>query len=308
MAARSSCTHLTWSEAKTRAGEGSGGGGKKKAGPKMSHDQILCEKIIKKAGYSKEKDKIADRQAARVARKEMEYIQKVENKRKEEKERKLLEQIVKPYEQARDQMKESAQQRQHEANIPTISVHDFDLQEELKVEELRVIVECKRTQLDELLALEAIYMDQDIFLISEACQVGELREKMEELNEGEETALRSIAQYPPISFSLQLIIHDPNGGDLEACLLLNVEYPLVYPERDTTPIFEVIYCMVTDMTKVCSANKPLKSSGYFQKPQLLDAMKSEAQTILPYPCVYEVVATWLPEHLFSDFIDFNIRQ
>ncbi len=52
MAARNSCTHITWGEAKSK--DNPGGNGKKVKAPpkKLPHNQILAAKIMAKNGFS----------------------------------------------------------------------------------------------------------------------------------------------------------------------------------------------------------------------------------------------------------------
>ena len=295
MAARKSCTHLTWAEAKAKVG-GSSGGKVKKPAPKTSHDKILAAKIIQKNGQS-EQDKIADRQAARRARRDEERAKVREEKRKEEREQQLLEQIVRPSDQAREKMAELARQLQFKTEISK-----KDAPTGLGMSELTTIAECKQIQLDEMMALEAIYMGTDTFLVSTQCQLEELQEKMEQLDWDDETALRAVAQHSPIYFSLQLTIDNPDDGGHVASLLLGVELPALYPSQEVPPTLKVEYFMLTDKNMVCSANKPLTSLGYLLQPNFDDAIQAEARAIVPDPCIYELADTWLTENLFNEYI------
>lgn len=296
MAARKSCTHMTWSEAKAKAGD-NGGGGKKKVAKKVPHDKILADKIIAKGTNQSEKDRIAGRQAARRARKDEERAILLEEKRREEKEKQRLEQVVKPHEQAIEKMAELAREQQRRKHNEGNTINSSSLSQ------LQEIAECKQIQLDELLALEAIFMDTETFLVAEECQLDELREKMDALDDSDGLSLKAIARHPPVSFKLQHTIDDPDGGDLVANILLHVELPALYPlKENVAPKFEIVFFMLTDKTMVCSANKPLESLGYLEESRFMDSIKAEAQMLLPDPCIYELSSTWLPENIFGKFI------
>lgn len=296
MAARKSCTHLTWAEAKAKVGDGKQGkSGKKTITKNVPHGKILADKIITKQQPS-EKDKIADRQAARKARKDEERAKKIEERRREEKEQQRLEAVVKPYEQSLERMTALSEKIQKEMQTEGVSETIYDL------DVLRTIAECKQSQLDELMALEAMFTDEE-FRISEWCDLENLRKKIEEHDEADETSLRSIAQHPPVSFTFQTAVdNDEAGRSLVAHLLMKVQFPNLYPLKDEKPSFVVSYFMVTDQTTVCNANKPLESLGCLDESNLIDAIDGEAENLLPYPCIYEIASTWLPENLFSKFI------
>ncbi|CAJ1949857.1 unnamed protein product [Cylindrotheca closterium] len=299
MAARKSCTHLTWSEAKAKSGEGNGKGGKKTVAKNVSHGKILADKIIMKQQPSKQ-NKISDRQAARKARKEEERAKKIEEKRREEKEQQLLQAVVKPHHQSLERMRmtASALSKKIQQEKPKEAREEFNYNE---IDILKTIADCKQSQLDEILALEAMCTN-DEFRISEGCELENLRNKMEALDETDETSLRSIARHPPISFTLQMTVEDEAPYDLAAHVLMSLEFPNLYPLDGAKPRFKVLYFMITDKTAVCNANKPLESLGFLDESNLIDCIESEVETLLPYPCVYEITSTWLPDNLFSKFI------
>eukprot|EP00980_Cylindrotheca_fusiformis_P011416 scaffold2644_cov129-Cylindrotheca_fusiformis.AAC.6 len=297
MAARKSCTHMTWSEAKAKSGEGKAGG-KKKAAKKVSHDKLLADKIIAKGNNQSESDRIAGRQAARRARKDEERAKILEEKRMAEKEQQRQEQVVKPYEQAAEKMASLAREHRQRMQAGATDEHSS-----YAFEDLKEIAECKQIQLDEILALEAIFMDTEAFQMAEACQIDELREKMNAFDDSDDVSLRSIARHPPIAFSLQHTIDDPDGSDLVANMLLHVELPPFYPlKQRAAPNFEIGYFMLTDKTMVCSANKPLETLGFLEESSFIDAIKAEAQMLLPDPCIYELSSAWPQDQLFEKFI------
>mmetsp|Transcript_1715 Transcript_1715/g.3914 ORF Transcript_1715/g.3914 Transcript_1715/m.3914 type:complete len:333 (-) Transcript_1715:2600-3598(-) len=332
MAARKSCTKLTWSEAKNKVGESSGGQGKKKpnglVGTK-NHATHQAQKIISKGDNRSQSDKIKDRQAARLARKDAERQAYLNAQREEEKERAQLEQLVRPYDLAVERLDNIANDEQ-DNNInrkaksstttddPNNTLADLDLDQ---------VCECRQMQLDEILALEAIYDGADMEPLSflTASKLEDHRKTIEEwqLDESNEELKKTVRDLPPISFTLKLILENDgddvsnNGPSLEllaseselACLmLLKVTFPPLYPLYEgQTPYFEVVDFMVVDKTSVCNKNKPLESIGRLQEDEFIEALKSQALELHGMPCVYEIVATWLPEegNIFSSFIILN---
>jgi len=332
MAARKSCTKLTWSEAKNKVGESSGGQGKKKpnglVGTK-NHATHQAQKIISKGDNRSQSDKIKDRQAARLARKDAERQAYLNAQREEEKERAQLEQLVRPYDLAVERLDNIANDEQ-DNNInrkaksstttddPNNTLADLDLDQ---------VCECRQMQLDEILALEAIYDGADMEPLSflTASKLEDHRKTIEEwqLDESNEQLKKTVRDLPPISFTLKLILENddvlskgPSSESSEseseselACLmLLKVTFPPLYPLYESqTPYFEVVDLMVVDKTSVCNKNKPLESIGRLQEDGFIEALKSQALELHGMPCVYEIVATWLPEegNFFSSFIILN---
>lgn len=298
MAARKSCTKLTWDEAKAKVGGSNAYTEKKKPIPKnINHGDALTAKVIAKNGASQQ-ELSQHKSLLKKARREEERAAAAAAKREEERERERADQVVKPHEQARERLKELALQQVVAFLAPETSsttTNDFDLSE------MKQIAECKQMQLDEIMALEAIFADTEEFLVSEASNLEDLREKIEEyqMDEEKEVLLRSVAEHPPVSLYLQLTLD--GDIDLVASVLLHVTYPQLYPLGGSTPHYEIDYFMVTDRTAVCSADKPLESLAYLEETALRDALKTESGQILPDPCVYEVAVSWLSDNLF-DFV------
>jgi hypothetical protein len=273
----------------------------------------LAAKILSKHGGTQE-DIIKDRQANRLARRDAERVAVSEAKRQEAKKLELLAQVVKPYDQAQQHMRELAKEWQQTKAFQTDDdeVGSSSTSSSTNIDEWKQIAESKQMQLDELLALEAIYDagddddTGDTFLVHSSCRLEELREQVEEyMDDQNETVLKSIVQdYPPLSFCLQLIMEDPTNDDMAAFLLLQVTLPSHYP-LEKTPIFQVLLFVLTDKTMECSSNKPLESLAYLQGEALTEALSTEAQLLVPDPSVYEVAATWLSEHLF-DYVTMGI--
>ena len=125
---------------------------------------------------------------------------------------------------------------------------------------------------------------------------------MDDFDESDETCLRSIARHPPVAFSLKVTVENEEASDVVAHMLVHIQFPNLYPMEEAVPRFKVAYFMVTDKTTICSSNKPLESLAFLDESRLLDAIATEAESLLPYPCVYEIISTWLPENLFSRFV------
>ncbi|KAL3945689.1 MAG: hypothetical protein SGBAC_000257 [Bacillariaceae sp.] len=265
MAARNSCTKITWSEAKAKVGEGKGKGGKKVVPKNVSHGKILADKIISKQQPS-ENVKISNRQAARRARKDEELAKKIEEKRREEKTLQQLQAVVKPHEQSLERMASLSKQIQREKKEEPIEEKNS-----FGIDLLKKIAACKQSQLDEIMALEAMCTEEE-FHVSEGCELDNLRNKIEELEESDEASLRSIARHPPISFTLQIVIEDEAPPDLVAHVLMSVVFPNSYPLDDAKPRFKVSYFFVTDKKAVCNANKPLESLGFLDESNLNDSI------------------------------------
>jgi hypothetical protein len=292
MAARNSCTHITWAEAKGKSGVGGAGGKKKTLKTQVTHDQALTAKIIAKNSAPPE----FNQAELRRARKHEAKTASLARKRAEERElEKQQQDVIQPYEEAKKRMLDVALERQEEeAKETSGSSSTADLSQ------MQQIVQCKEMQLDEIMALEAIFVDTQDFLVLTACNADELRTKIEEWQDDEENEalLRSVVDHPALSFSLQLSIDSTDETDLVASLLLQVTLPPSYPEAGL-PNFEVAYFMVTDCTAVCSADKPLESLAHLKEEELLTTLSEQAQEIVPDPCVYELATMWLTDNVFE---------
>jgi hypothetical protein len=309
MAARNSCTHLTWEQAKNANGD-SAGGLKKKKGEKpkkLGH----TEKIIAKNGVTKEqlaKEKSIIKQEKRLEGK----LSLIAEKRAEERRQQLQIPKIKPHEQAQKKMSELALKHQTET-APTKS---FARNDGSDLSELQMICQCKEMQLSELMALEAMFADTEEYFVADSSELESLQEKMEayQADEENETALRAVANHPPISIILQLAVPDDNQtmteGVLEliTSLLLRVTLPPTYPlapeTPESSPHFEVVYFMCADNLEEVNADKPIESMAFLDELQLLEAMQKECQLLLPDLSVYEVGFTWLCENL-TNYLSLN---
>lgn len=312
MAARNSCTHITWSEAKNKD-PGGGNGKKAKAPPKKQpHNQILAAKILAKNGFSAGDE----RKIQKAYRKQEGKAVAASAKHEEEREVKRLASLqeVRPYEQAKQKLFELALELQQKPLPPlplpestlTLTLTDSD-SNAIELDELTKIAECKEMQINEILSLEAM-MPED-FLVSTASNVPELQQKLDALNEtdpGDETLLCSIAKHPPVSFILKLEIDeqsnttDLSNGEMElvTLILLRVTPSPLYPSS-APPRWDFESVMVIDKLAMCSADKPLESLAFLDEKRLQQALLDKAEEILPYPCVYELGVTWLSEQVFE---------
>ena len=322
MAARKSCTHLTWAEAKAKTGQASVGGTKKNKQflRKQDHGQVLAAKVIAKhhgghdAVETKRLEKAYRKQEEKMAAKAAERQQLVQEKRR------LATQQVRPYERAQERLAqilhELQEQGEDKESSATLDNAAQGIEEEHGVEALEQIAECRQMQVDEIMALQAM-MEQDKFVLSKACQFTQLQEKLEQraYDENDQELCLSIAQHPSLSFYMLLHVDDDNNVlaeatetsmTLNATLILRVSLPPFYlrssetATSSPTPHFDFIQVMVTDKQALCSADKPLESLAWLDETAILDAMTLHAkQELLPYPCVYELAETWLSEHLFE---------
>lgn len=307
MAARKSCTHLTWGEAKAKSGLVNATAKKKPIPKNINHGDALTAKIISKNGASQQ-DLNQHRSLVRKAKREEERALQIAAKRDEERERERAEQVVKPYEQAQCRLQELAMELSTTASLAP-APEQSDAHVVVEASEMKTCVECKQMQLDEIMALEAIFMDTDDFLIAETSNVEQLRGLVDDyqmVEEDDEVLLQSIVEHPPLSLYLSQTIGDMNNPDHLASLLLNITYPPLYPLGGATPQIEIMYFMVTDRNAVCSPDKPLESLAFLEESKLQEAFIVQSAQILPDPIVYEVAVTWLQEILF-EFVTMHTR-
>ena len=309
MAARKSCTHLTWGEAKSRSGQGTSGQKKnKEVLRKQDHGAVLAAKIISKQGGNAASAE--NKKLAKQYRKIEEKSAAIAAQRLEEREEKRLAalQEVKPYDRVKERVSEMLQElrdKEDDAIPKADTTNDIDLNDE---EVQAKIAECKQMQLDEIMALEAMIPEEDC-VISNASNIDELREKLEQFeSDGDEATRSSIAKHPPISYIIKLEVDDYRDDtddpemDLNVILLLRVTLPPLYlnSEGSQTPSWDFEYVMVSDKNVFCSADKSLETLAWLDEKGVKDGMNKQAEEdLLPYPCVYEVAVTWLSENIFG---------
>jgi hypothetical protein len=96
MAARKSCTHLTWGEAKAKSGLVTPATKKKPIPKNINHGDALTAKIISKNGASQQ-DLNQHRSLMRKTKREEERAAQAAAKREEERFESGLKQVVKPH-------------------------------------------------------------------------------------------------------------------------------------------------------------------------------------------------------------------
>jgi hypothetical protein len=318
MAARKSCTHLTWADAKASVGGDSGIKKKKGEKPKkLSH----VEKIIAKNGQTKEDQALA-RSFQKQERRQEEKLAAIAEKRAQERQRQLEIPKVKPSEQARRKIAEMAAKLAAEAGRQTLI--ELPSTGDMHLAELKAIAHSKEIQLSEIFALEAIYADTDEFRVCDASQVDQLQEALEnyQMDEENEDFLRSVVGHAPQTILLQLNINDEDqrigDGEVElvVSVLLRATLPPTYPIGDSTstpgksssplasnPLFGIEYFCCTDRNEIVNADKPLETMAHLDEAKLLEYLQMKVLEILPDPCIYEVV-TSLSENIF-DFLDLS---
>ncbi len=306
MAARKSCTHLTWAEAKGKVG-GSTGSKKPLIPKKIDHGKALTAKFIAKNGASQD-DIAREKTLLKRVKRDEERAAAAALKRSTEKERERLERQVKPFDLAKERMFQLAKQLQDDKRDEDIEKHKSKGK---SVEELQMVAQCREFQLNELLALEAIYADTSELLISNSSQLDILQQLIEKWQMDNEniSLLQQIGQHPDISFTIQIIVdgicNNTDGNEsceLAATLLLHVTLPALYPLDESnacTPVFDINYFIATDREAICAHDKPLVSLAHLEEGQLKNALIETARQILPDPCVYEVISECLVEKLFN---------
>ena len=329
MAARKSCTHLTWAEAK---GTQVGGGTKKPLiSTQINHGKALTAKIVAKQKGSAE-DKLKEKILLRRSKRDEEKAAIMAMKRVEEKERERQEKMVKPFDQAQARLVELAERMQ----LDDIVNIDDDVGDSQDGDIMKRVAECRELHVIEVMGIESMYAGTNQLLISNTSDLYMLQHHIDEWqndsgeSSGDDTLLlQNIIHHPPTSFTLQLTVDgevlyvndDIDDGDngnssnsessssieLAASLLLKVTLPPSYPLDETTvPVFSVEYFIATDRDAVCNPEKPLESLAYLDESRLYNALREEAKHILPDPCVYEVVDSWLTGHLF-DFLKISVH-
>lgn len=292
---------MTWAEAKAKCGEG-GSKNPNKATLKISqqpnHGKLLAAKIIAKQG-PQEGERIKNRQAAKMARKDQLRQEQLDRQRELEKEQRKLDEMVKPCETALVKLKE-LQQKFHEKDANNMDGDDDCANSSTDDFDPETICESKQLQLDEVLALEAIYADQDVLQVAASSKLEELQEKLEIWQEDPDIGQVAVIQHPPISYTLVRSIDDPEDDDFVVHFLLHVSYPNNYPLETTPPTIRILWHLVTQKSLVVPFNKPLESMAVLQEEALFHAMSEEAQeSLLGMPSVYELLDTWLTENVFE---------
>lgn len=317
MAAKSSCTHLSWSDAK-----GPVGLKVKKPNAKLSHTQILAQRI-KDGGKFVEKKKAWSRHeidkhvsATERAERDAAAAAVASIKAAEDEEAYHLSRISKPHERARARM--SALANELQGCAADCSGEDLDAAFadsgavgcEPGPAELRVICECCEQQLDEIMVLESIYAETGELLVADSSgDLEELRETLEAIQEADFQdldAMRRVAKRAPLAFVFQLAIVSASSSsppppwgeqELEACVVLHVSLPPLYPTAGHLPRLKFKDVMITDVRAECLVDKQLDSLAYLGE-ELREGMLRLADATQPGVCVHELV-THLQEHAFE---------
>jgi hypothetical protein len=326
MAARNSCTHLTWADAKDKTSSSTGGGGGKKPliPKKIDHGKALTAKIISKNSNTSQSDRNNEKKTLlKRIKKDEERSLIAASKRSAEKERERKERLVKPFEQANERMMELAKKLQRKKKSAGDDNDSDNNPMDPSMAEMQRVAECRELQLNEVLGLEAIYADTNELLVSHSSDLESLQQHIEQwqMYDSNEQVLKAIGHSPPVSFTLQLTVdgkchsdasddnhnNSTNSRELAASLLLRVTLPALYPLDETSvPVFDVAYFIVTDREAVCNPDKALETLAHLEEGILKDALIIEAKLILPDPCVYEVVTSYLQERLF-DYVRMSVH-
>lgn len=295
MASRKSCTHMTWAEAKASSGgHGAGSKAKKPNFKKVDHGKALVAKTVAKNVSQEEIER--EKAILRREKKAVERAAAVAAKRAEEKERERMESCMKPFDAAKQRMVELCH------NLKQKQIDKMTYEPQTSISEMKRVAECRELQLNEIMSLEAIYFDTNDFQISNSSDVETLQLLVERNQTGpnNQETLDSIFQHPDLTFSLQLIV----DGTLESTsmtmlLLINITLPKLYPlEQNTPPFIDIPYAMVVDRNAAYNPDKPLESLAHLEVSRLKDEMMKEMMQILPDPCVYEVISSWLVNQVF----------
>jgi len=313
MAARKSCTHLTWSEAKAKSGISTNS--KQKEIGKIkgeTHGKLLAAKIVAKSAPSVEEQQTQNRQAMKQAKKDLQRQAQLDAQREATKERQRLEAVVKPHEQAIEKLQELAttfqtsRRRKKEGDVDEESGTSKGMTEE----EMTVICESKQLQVDEMFALQAMYADTpDVFTISEDSKLEDLQMALEEWQEDPTITTKNVINHPPLRLGWKRSIVNPDDDDdddwIAHCFLeivLSSTYPMIMKEEEESPApmeINVLWFLLTQKSLIVSEDKPFESWGILDESGLRDALFVQVREMIGLPCLYEVMDTWFSENLFQ---------
>lgn len=309
MAARKSCTKFTWAEAKAKVGgSSSSNGAKSKPVPKkLPHKDLHAQKIVAKHSHSD--GGLTRAQVRRHERADARAVAAIAAAKEERLREQDQRAMIRPVEWAQERMETLATELQtHPINEPPSSSCSIS---GWTPEEKRNVAECKQLQVDEILALEAIYTDTNIFHVHSSSQVEKLQSLVEEYGSDESNTniLELLNQHPPITITLSLAIDDhrqidgDDSRELVAFVVLVITLPEMYPLYDATPNINIKDIMVVDRrADAIRSDKQLESLVHPKERELMQHLQEACVEILPDPCIYEVTGSWLNEHVF-DFVE-----
>jgi len=202
---------------------------------------------------------------------------------------------------ARARMAEMAEQMQLQAlQDPDDSGGASDGDVGASPEEVQALADCRRSQLDELEMLEAMFPEEFCPLYDSAA-VDELKARSEvDPAEG----LRALAAYPPLELLLQMTVPDERppdetgGKQLVASILLRIAFPPMYPTPGTPPEFRFEDVMITNALDQIGFDKVLLSEVDLDVDALLPVMQEMAADIQPDLCTHAIVE-WIGQNVFS---------
>lgn len=311
---------MTWAEAKEKSGIGTGSSSSNKVKTQVgkSHAAVLAAKILSKNGPD-ENERVRDRQAARQAKKDQQRQVQLNAQRETEKEQQRLGEVMIPHEKAMERLQQLTNEYRIRQSTPLLSLPLPKSIEQDGKDYVQLICESKQMQLDEIIALQAIYADTDNLSLPDhnifsnsGSPLETLQATLDKwhLDQNNEALRRSVVDQPTVSFTLKRSMHDPegcndddnDGGDFVAHMLFHISFPSDYPLRTTPPIIQVVWFLLTQKSMTVAANKPLDSSnmGTLDERGLAQAMTDYAQEfLLGMPSVYALLDTWLSDHLFK---------
>ena len=208
-----------------------------------------------------------------------------------------------PHEQACERMANLAQQLQR-------TMREQDAERSMHVtdpSERQRIAECLKIQLDELMVLEAVFMDELMLLPDDIDNLRTTMQTLEDAGFENDFIISSIIKRPALEFSLQLTIQDQRQPtnetkqELIATILLNVTFPPLYPTPGASLELEFVDVMITDALEGCGyVSDVLQTLEELDEDRLMKVMLDEAAHIQgnePIPVVFELI-TWLSENAF----------
>lgn len=311
MAARKSCTHLTWSEAKSKDGSGPGVVKKKGEKPKKLNP---TEKMIAKHSVPPDEQK-RNKAAMQAQERHQAKLAQLADQKNAERKLRAQKANIRPVEQARERQQKRAQSVLASNKLPNVPTAITTTTDD---DELELIVQCKEMQLSETAALEAIFVDSDDCRMCPQSQRDALEAACccaDDVTTTPSTRQSVIARHPPLSYVLRMEIEDEErvlsaDWELVAFLLLQVTIPPSYPLLEVSnsdddainmvlPRVDLISFECYDKNLEMNPDKVMDSMALLRTDTFLQAMREQMKSILPDLVVYEACVTWSTEHLWE---------
>lgn len=301
MAARKSCTHLSWADAKSK--DGSDKAKKSKGGEKTQKKLNLTEKFIAKHSGVPQEEQKRLKAALKQQQRQEEKLKTIAEQKNAERRLQSQPKEVWPLEEARARHKLKANQL---VLAPLSSTKSLFPQQHSNPNEQDLLLSCRDLQISEHAAVDSLFEEDD------SCQL--CRASLQHVNEaGTLDNLNCIAPSdPPFSYILRLevldeesrisLVSDP-AAEITALLLLQVTLPPLYPLAEDVeaalPVVSIVAFECYDGKKSVNADKPYESLAHLDKDAFLNGLREQFTEVLPDLAVFEVCVSWTKDNLLQ---------